>query len=594
MATVTGTPQSDTLTGAVGSKYVGLDGFDFVSYASASERVDARLVDSENNSGAALGDTYNSIEGLIGSAFDDLLAGDGGANSLDGSGGDDQLFGGGGADTLIGGDGHDGVFYNDAEAGVVVYLANNGVNTGAAAQNVFSGVEDAIGSAFDDKLVGTDRDNYLTGKDGNDTLDGAAGADTMSGGFGNDTYFVDNAEDVIVEEGDGNDTVYTTIAGYSAPGVENVVFVFAGDPLPPPPSDNTIRGDAGNNTIGGSNGNDSIDGLGGKDILKGFAGNDYLAGGSGNDRLEGSTGNDTLNGGSGADTMYGGTGNDWFYVDNKGDKVIEGARAGTDSVLSSISYSISNSPYLEHVYLVGTGNTSATGNGSSNRLTGNAGKNLLTGGGGNDILDGGAGADTMQGGVGNDRYYVDNSRDRVVEAFGQGTDAVYSTVSFSLSGKNVEKLTLIGSANINGSGDSGANTLIGNGGNNALSGGGGNDKIYGGFGNDVLAGGTGQDKFVFHTGPGGGNVDTIRDFSVFDDTILLQNAVFTELGKAGHLSKSAFHIGSQAADASDRIVYDKVTGALYYDADGSGAGQAVQFAQLAHGLKLTAADFDIF
>ncbi|MGD9978957.1 MAG: calcium-binding protein, partial [Hyphomonadaceae bacterium] len=109
-------------------------------------------------------------------------------------------------------------------------------------------------------------------------------------------------------------------------------------------------------------------------------------------------------------------------------------------------------------------------------------------------------------------------------------------------------------------------------------------------GSDRLAGGAGADAFVFSTALGAGNVDEITDFSVVDDTIQLDRSIFTAIG-SGALDPDAFHIGSAAADAEDRIVYNSATGALYYDADGSGAGAAVLFATLSTGLALTQADF---
>ena len=87
------------------------------------------------------------------------------------------------------------------------------------------------------------------------------------------------------------------------------------------------------------------------------------------------------------------------------------------------------------------------------------------------------------------------------------------------------------------------------------------------------------------------NLDTISDFSVKDDSLQLDNAVFKKLGKVGKLSKDYFTIGEQAKDKNDYIVYDKKTGILSYDADGSGSGKAVEFAKLAKNLKLTSADF---
>jgi Ca2+-binding RTX toxin-like protein len=152
-------------------------------------------------------------------------------------------------------------------------------------------------------------------------------------------------------------------------------------------------------------------------------------------------------------------------------------------------------------------------------------------------------------------------------------------------------------------GDAGSNTIVGNSGNNVikgfggndlLKGGAGNDLIYGGVGNDKLYGNAGKDAFVFDTKPNKTtNKDTIVDFSVRDDTIRIDNAVFTKVGSNGTLKLSAFwsSTSGKAHDSNDRIIYDKDGGQLYYDADGSGKGAAVQIAQLSKNLATTYKDF---
>ena len=134
------------------------------------------------------------------------------------------------------------------------------------------------------------------------------------------------------------------------------------------------------------------------------------------------------------------------------------------------------------------------------------------------------------------------------------------------------------------------NVLKGGEGNDTLNGGGGSDTLDGGLGADVMTGGASADKFQFMNGLGGGNVDTITDYKVVDDTIQLNDAAFGGLA-LGTLSASAFFIGAAAADASDRIIYNSATGALLFDADGNGAGAAIQFATLSTGLAMTAAEF---
>ncbi|WP_052003450.1 polysaccharide lyase family 7 protein [Microvirga sp. BSC39] len=140
------------------------------------------------------------------------------------------------------------------------------------------------------------------------------------------------------------------------------------------------------------------------------------------------------------------------------------------------------------------------------------------------------------------------------------------------------------------SGTSSSNSLTGTSGNDLIDGKGGDDKIWAKNGNDVLIGGAGKDTFTFDTTPSSKNVDVIVDFNVADDTIRLNDSAFTKL-KWGNLSASSFVVGTKALDSDDRIIYDSKTGALSYDADGSGSSAAVKFAMIENLAKLTAADF---
>lgn len=225
------------------------------------------------------------------------------------------------------------------------------------------------------------------------------------------------------------------------------------------------------------------------------------------------------------------------------------------------------------------------------------------------------GGDTIAGGGGNDTYQVNNIGDIVIEIKGQGTDLVKSSITYSLvdtdgagsNGGNVEKLTLTGTAAINGTGNGLANTLTGNSaanvlkgmaGTDTLIGNGGADKLYGGVGNDVLTGGAGIDKFVFDTTRNAStNVDTIKDFAHGTDRILLDDD-FYKVGITGTnagvaLKAGKFCLGTEAQDQYDRIIYDQSTGALYYDPDGTGTGAQVQFAWMGTTThpELSASDF---
>ena len=243
-------------------------------------------------------------------------------------------------------------------------------------------------------------------------------------------------------------------------------------------------------------------GTAGSDVLTGGAGNDQLSGLVGNDTLNGQAGHDLLDGGVGADTMAGSTGNDTYVVDATGDVVTELVNEGTDTVQSSITYVLGNN--VENLTLTGSAAITGTGNALSNSLIGNSANNTLTGGVGNDRLDGGLGSDTMVGGTGDDTYVVNQTGDIVSENAGQGTDTVESSVSFAL-GSNVENLILTGLANINGTGSSADNALIGNSGHNSLSGGSGNDQADGADGNDTLSGGSGHD--ILRGGNGADSLD---------------------------------------------------------------------------------------
>jgi serralysin len=222
----------------------------------------------------------------------------------------------------------------------------------------------------------------------------------------------------------------------------------------------------------------------------------------------------------------------------------------------------------------------------------------------------------MLGGAGDDTYIVDDAGDRVLET--AGTDTILlRTASISLPGVSVENVigdqagiafNIVGNAiatllvggdgndtifayqnndTINGLGgddiiDGGSehDSILGGDGRDTLSGNTGNDTILGGAGNDSLIGGSGGDEFIFDSALGTTNVDRISSYSVTDDAIRLDDAVFVGIGAAGTLAASAFTTGAVATSTDHRIIYNSATGALFYDADGSGTGAAVQFATL--------------
>jgi serralysin len=305
-----------------------------------------------------------------------------------------------------------------------------------------------------------------------------------------------------------------------------------------------------------------------------------LSGGGGIDGLVGLGGNDTLDGGSGADYMVGGQGDDIYMVDNPGDSVVEAIGEGSDQVYTSVSYNLAAGTSVE---VLSTNVASAT---TAINLTGNELDQALLGNAGANILNGGGGIDSMAGGAGNDIYIVDNAADSIVEAPGGGTDQVYTSTSYALAvGVSAEVLSVTDYAPtmaIDLTGNELGQQLFGNAGANVLNGGGGIDALFG-FG--------GADTFAFTTTLGAGNVDYIADFVGGTDKVALDDGIFTAISGLGALDPNAFFAGSAAHDADDRIIYDQVSGKLYYDADGNGAGAAVQFAILMTHPVIAASDF---
>ncbi|MGE5517537.1 MAG: calcium-binding protein [Bacteroidota bacterium] len=250
----------------------------------------------------------------------------------------------------------------------------------------------------------------------------------------------------------------------------------------------------------------------------------HVAGTAGNDQIAGVEGKADVGG------LAGGKGDDTYIVDNAGDKVIELAGQGTDTVVSyapsyTLSANVENLTIGGTKAAVGIGNDGANtlvANDAGNHLYGMQGDDLLIGGKGNDHLNGGIGADTMKGGAGNDTYEVSRAGDKVVELSGEGVDTVMSSVTYKL-GQFVENLTLTGTANINGTGTAYHNVLVGNNGNNVLDGGAGNDRLFGAKGNDKLIGGDGADTFVLKSA--GAGTDTIADFKLGTDNLDMHNVL---------------------------------------------------------------------
>ena len=275
--------------------------------------------------------------------------------------------------------------------------------------------------------------------------------------------------------------------------------------------DETLAGTDANQNIFGLDGADTLDGKAGDDALNGGNGTDSLYGQAGNDILYGGGDKDNLDGGSGDDVMAGENGDDSYYVDSAGDVVSESPNSGNaDIVYASVDYSLSD--HVENLALVeGSGAISGTGNSALNIITGNSNGN---------ILDGKAGGDTLIGGAGDDIYFVDDISDRVTEIFSEGTDNVYSSISYEL-GDNLEDLTLIGDSSINGEGNGLSNNITGNENSNYLDGNDNIDYLYGAGGGDSLDGGLGDDYLFGGLGDDDYYIDSTDDTAIesFDEGI---------------------------------------------------------------------------
>ena len=536
-------------------------------------------------------------ETLTGTDKSEQFIGDDGNDIINAGGGNDLIYGGQGSDTINGGAGND-----------IIY-----------------------------------------GQGGNDTIDGGEGSDTIrvSGvkedgwyGFGDiDTYrdTGTTGTDTIEAWGTGNVDIALTQFGATS-GIEVIDGTHAGGTV-------TLMGGWIDNVFDFSR----VTFVGTNFVIDGKSGNDRITGSAQNDIIIGGLGRDTMNGGGGSDTYLitgnhaggyasfneydtysdtGTSGTDTIKAIGDGDvdigvlrfgatsgiEVIDGTgAAGTVRVLGDWNDNVLD---FRTVTFVGD-NIVLDGEFGNDTITGNAQNNTIVGGAGNDRLDGGNGSDTyiVTGNYAMGRPYFadfDTYTDRgtsgtdTIKAIGDGDVDVGFTRFGATSG--IEVIDGTGAAGtVRLFGDWAANVLDfrtttfigdnividGNGGNDTIYGNAGNNVIIGGDGNDTIYGGAGSDSFVFNAMPTSyGNIDSIRDFNVADDTIVLDQAIFDTLN-LGMLTAGEFVTGTRALDADDHLIYNARTGGLFYDADGAGGLAAVQIARLSANLAMTHEDFQI-
>jgi Ca2+-binding RTX toxin-like protein len=526
---------------------------------------------------------------VLGNALNNWIEGNEAANLIEGGAGNDQLWGYGGHDTLLGGDGDD------------VLYGGNGSNSfsGGNGDDVFY-----LNRAFP----------YALSAPGVHAVDGGAGFDVL--------VLLD-----IFGKYERTRLSATTTRLVNPMTMENVVvsgverFQFAD-------ANKTLEQVWENVTS-------PLD-----DVWTGTSGADRAEGQAGNDVLWGLAGNDTLIGGAGVDTLIGGAGNDLYGVDVAADMVMELPGEGYDTVevafTAAGTFNMAlNASNVENARVTSAAKlaVNVTGNALDNWMSGHDGANKLdggegndamyglggndslTGGAGNDWLDGGAGKDTMAGGAGDD-VYVLNVPDDVVNETVAGSGGVdWVRLEFAAKGRytlpggvenasmqsgSVVAIDVLGNAQNNQiEGNAGANKLDGAagddylagwGGHDTLLGGTGQDSLLGGEGRDQLSGGAGADRFVLKDLAVGG-WDTITDFAVGEDLLVLDPTVFVRLAEG--VQPGHFRWGLAALDADDFLLYNPATGALFYDADGLGGAAGVQILLMGNKAALNSASFSM-
>ncbi len=518
-----------------------------------------------------LGDGADFYDGIKGIATGGLIRLGSGNDTAFGGAQAETFSGGSGSNFIDGGGGIDTIDYAEATVGVSVKLSGES-GQWAGNSDTLANFENVTGSNHNDTIVGSSGNNILKGGDGDDTLEGGYGDDRLEGGAGRNTAHYSSFLDARV---DLSITVAQSTGGY---GRDTLLDI------------------------------DNLEGGSGADTFIGNGENNRLVGNAGNDTLTGGGGNDTLDGGSGQDmAVFSGASGEYTItrVDQTTVTIADKNqnRDGTDTLkdvrLVKFSDKIialtNNSP--TNVFLT---STSAFEDKAVGAVVGSLA--------GSDP-DGDALTFSLASNPGG--FFGLNSSGTglvLLKALDHETAAQHTimiqaedkyggvfTKTFTITVHNVVETTpLVRYGTSKGEqvvGGSGNDRLFGLSGNDQLFGQLGNDTLSGGKGNDTLVGGAGKDVFVFDQKPNvKSNLDYIQDFAPKDDTIHLSRKFFTKLSK-GALSSKAFVTGNQFKDEDDRILYYKQGGGLFYDPDGSGSAKAIQFANLAKGLKISHKDF---
>ncbi|MEH2401541.1 MAG: calcium-binding protein [Nostoc sp.] len=581
----------------------------------------------------------DKIDGLSGN---DLLRGGAGNDTLVGGAGNDTLVGGAGNDTLVGGAGND----------TLVDGAGNNTLVGEAGDDILN-VDLSTGNNLLSGGVGNDHlsvvastgNNLLNGGDGNDDLFAfgnvmyynpdpdnddhpSLGNNTLNGGAGDDRLNASHSSgDNLLNGGNGNDYLSVTAQddrNYRPTSGNNTLNGGAGDDTLDAylsTGNNLLSGGDGNDSINASaTGNDTIDGGTGNDLLSyfnysanytkgitstfnattnigsitmgthrvsyknierlGISGTQY------DDLIVGSNGNDTLSEGynyGGNDTIDGGIGDDLLSFQNNN------STKGITSTFNATTNSGSITDGTNRISYKNIERLDITGTNFDDLIVGSNGNDTLSGGyyGGNDTIDGGTGNDLLS--------YFGNYTKGITSTFNATTNSGSITDGTNrVIYKNIERLNIRGT-NFDDLivGSNGNDTLDGgDGGNDILIGGNGNDILIGGNGNDSLIGGSGTDTFAFNSFNQG--IDRLDDFKATSELIQVAADGFGGGLSIGSLQTSQFTLGASATTSTQRFIYNNITGALFFDKDGSASAfTQVQFAQLSAGLSLTKNNFAV-
>lgn len=515
---------NDILDGGTGADILnGGVGADTATYENATAGVianlDANLASSPHNvinTGEAAGDTYNSIEFLKGSNFDDILIGDAQSNAIYGLDGNDVLISRGGFDLIDGGAGNDTASYQYATSDVNVSLFTNIGSQGEAYGNTLVSIENLIGGGGNDTFTsgrgvqansydgrgGSDTVSYevslatsgvvasltsgltdvvqtneaagdtftnienLIGTNATDTLIGNSANNILNGGFSDDLLEGLSGADTFIG-GDGIDTVTYAHSGQAAAGAEttgtglgviaSLTTVFNSGPIV------VQTGDAAGDSFSGI---ENMIGSSFNDTLIGNTAFNNIQGGDGNDILEGMGGNDLIDGGAGLDT------------------------ASYEHFSTSISASLT--PFLNALGISTTYDTlinieNITGSSANDTLIGDAGVNVLKGGDGDDFLIGMDGGDTLDGGAG-----INTASYGFSSGVGGGVGLTISLLNPATNTGEAAGDSYINIQNIYGTGFN--DIITGDNNNNQLFGAAGNDTMIGGLGADQLYGAEGNDN----------------------------------------------------------------------------------------------------